>query len=251
MKPEFAGSPEVVERVFKPIGKDQALLDTLVNRKQNFVIRKTKYYTSIIHDGLETIYPSKDKECTFPPKQLWIFSAVKRDAIRFTQENPNFEISNKLPVNVTNIDYDNSYGQITGTDIESAYWTMAYKMGIISEQTYTKGNEKDYKVTKLASLAVLGRIKAYYVYDKGVKIEKPIIVATEHHEKLKNLYRAIRYGCYYHMGQLAVLLGKDFEAYRTDCIYYRDSVENRKKVYDYLTEQGFTYRQIIWEEENQ
>jgi hypothetical protein len=243
--------PDVFERVFKPVGKDQALVDALVNRKKSFHIRKTKYYTSIIHDGVETIYPAKDKEYSFPPKQLWMFGAVKKDALRFLESNPNFEVSSKLPVNVTNVEYDNSYGKITGTDIQSAYWTMAYNIGIISEKTYVKGNESEYKMTKLASLAVLGRMKAYYIYENGQKIEKPIIVAHPLFEKLKNLYRGIRYGCYFHMGQLAIILGKDFEAYRTDCIYYRDSVENRIKVYDYLSQQGFTFRQIIWEDENE
>lgn len=244
----FVPAPEVVERVFRPVGKDESLLNLLIRGKKSFHVRKTKYYTSIIHDGVEAIYPSKDKEHRFPANQLWIFNVVKKDALKFIRENPHFEIENKLPVNVTNLDYDNSVGKITGTDITSAYWTIAYKMGIISENTYKRGNEKEYKVTKLASLAVLGRIKAYYVYENGEKIEKPIITAHQEYDKLKNLYRAIRYMCYAHMGKIALLLGKDFEAYRTDCIYYRDSVENRKKVYDYLDQEGFSYSQIVWEE---
>jgi hypothetical protein len=44
-------------------------------------------------------------------------------------------------------------------------------------------------------------------------------------------------------------LGKDFEAYRTDCIYYRDTMENRKKVYAYLDERGFEYKQLVFGEE--
>jgi hypothetical protein len=48
---------------------------------------------------------------------------------------------------------------------------------------------------------------------------------------------------------MATLLGNDFDAYRTDCIYYRDTEENRKIVYDYLDEHGFNYKQLVFEEE--
>ena len=52
-----------------------------------------------------------------------------------------------------------------------------------------------------------------------------------------------------HMGKISQLLGKDFEAYRTDCIYYRDSIKNRNKVYDYLQSEGFSFKQLIYDEE--
>ena len=39
---------DVYERVFKPVGKDKILIDRLVATKRDFVLRKTKYYTSLI-----------------------------------------------------------------------------------------------------------------------------------------------------------------------------------------------------------
>jgi hypothetical protein len=50
------------------------------------------------------------------------------------------------------------------------------------------------------------------------------------------------------MGELAMLLGNDFEAYRTDCIYYRDTPANRTKVYEYLNERGFEYKQLVYDD---
>jgi hypothetical protein len=50
------------------------------------------------------------------------------------------------------------------------------------------------------------------------------------------------------MGQLALLLGDDFFAYKTDAIYYRDTVKNRQIVYDYLDSLGFQYSQLDYEE---
>jgi hypothetical protein len=239
---------DVYERVFKPVGKDKILIDRLVATKRDFVLRKTKYYTSLIYDGIETIYPSKDKDHSFPPNQMWLFNSVKRDALKFIENNPNLEIPNKLPTNATNIEYDATYGAITGTDIESAYWTIAFKLGILSESTYEKANAKDFKMTKLASLAILGRVRAYHKYENGEKVKEPIIIQPDH-DKLKDIYRIIRFSCYMHMGKISQLLGKDFEAYRTDCIYYRDSIKNRNKVYDYLQSEGFSFKQLIYDEE--
>lgn len=236
------------ERVFKPKGKDSNYALMLIQRKQDFVMRKTKYYTSIIHDNQEAIFPSKDKDHNFPINQLWLFNAVRMDALKFLKNNPDFEMRTKLPTNVTNVEYDNSYGEITGTDIDSAYWTIAYRMGIISERTYKKANENpSAKPTKLASLAVLGRTKAYHVYSKGEKQKEPLLVNPEH-DKLRDIYRMIRYECYSYMSELARQLGKDFEAYRTDCIYYRDTKKNREIVYSYLDLCGFSYKQLVFDE---
>jgi len=53
------------------------------------------------------------------------------------------------------------------------------------------------------------------------------------------------------MGNLAMILGEDFFAYKTDCIYYRDTLENRKKVYDYLDENNFLYSQMVYKQESE
>jgi hypothetical protein len=153
----------------------------------------------------------------------------------------------KLPVNVTNYDYDDSYGEVTGTDVNSAYWVIAYNLGIISERLMEKCKDPKFKVVRLASLAVLGRSFTYENYKEGVKSTNLTIEAED--DRLKSIYRWIRYKCYEMMGELSMVLGKDFEAYRTDCIYYRDTMENRKKVYAYLDERGFEYKQLVFGEE--
>lgn len=50
------------------------------------------------------------------------------------------------------------------------------------------------------------------------------------------------------MNQLAKILGDEFEAYRTDCIYYRDTLDNRKIVHDYLSKNGFDFKQLVYDE---
>lgn len=239
---------EIYRQVFKKNANPDVLLERLKKTKQDFLYRRTNHMVSIVADGVEYIYKARVKAnpIHFPSNQLWIFNAVKRESIKFLEANPNFELPQKLPVNVTNYEYDDSYGEITGTDVNSAYWVIAFNMGVISEKLFLACNKPSYKVVRLASLAVLGRSFTYEKYEGGVKTDNFIVESQD--VRLKSLYRSIRYKCYEMMGELAILLGKDFEAYRTDCIYYRDSVENRLKVYDYLKTRNFEFKQLVYEE---
>ena len=60
----------------------------------------------------------------------------------------------------------------------------------------------------------------------------------------------IRYRCYQMMNEIAQILGNEFEAYRTDCIYYRDTKENRELVQNYLKEHGFDFKQLVYGDED-
>jgi hypothetical protein len=238
---------EVVTQIFKKNANPLVLVEKLKKAKKDFYFRKTNYMISVISDGVEYVYKSRVKtELNFPPNQLWIFNAVKRDTLAFLSKDPKLELPQKLPVNVTNYEYDDSYGMVTGTDVNSAYWVIAYNLGIITPSLYDKCNDPKYKVVRLASLAVLGRNFIYESYKGGEKSNNLIIESED--ARLKTIYRWIRYKCYEMMGELAILLGNDFEAYRTDCIYYRDTTENRVKVYEYLNARGFEYKQLVYDD---
>jgi hypothetical protein len=236
------------ERVFRPSVNAQTLIDNLIKRKKNFILRETQYYTQIICDGVETVYKGKNKGISFPSNQLWLFQSVKRDAVKFLESQNNFIPKTKMPTNLYNFDYDLDRGQITGTDITSAYWYIAHNQGVISEKTFTRALEPEFKVVKLAALAVLGRQMVYNEYRNGQKQLDKVVIPYSH-PHLKDVYRNIRYECYYHMGQMALLLGEDFFSYKTDAIYYRDTVENREKVHGYLEERGFKFSQLDYEDE--
>lgn len=242
---------DIVTQVFKKNANYEILLERLKKSKKDFYFRKTNYMVSVISEGVEYVYKPRVKanNINFPVNQLWIFNAVKMDVLRYLEANVNFKVPQKLPVNVTNYEYDDSYGEVTGTDVNSAYWVIAYNLGIISERLMEKCKDSKFKVVRLASLAVLGRNFTYESYIEGKKSTNVTIESED--DRLKTIYRGIRYKCYEMMGELSMLLGKDFEAYRTDCIYYRDTMENRKKVYAYLDARGFEYKQLVFgEEEN-
>jgi hypothetical protein len=240
----------IVTREMRFGGNPNSLIKLLEKNKRDFLIRETPFLHSIIYDGKEITFTKKNN--MFPPNLLWIFKSVRHEAekhaIKVIQGEAIFEMPNKYPVNLTNNFYDDNIGIITGTDIKSAYWTIARNMGVISNELYVKANKDEHKVVRLAALAILGRNMLYRKYSHGSKETEPIIVEGE--KILKDFYKAIRYTCYQHMDTLAKMLGNDFDAYRTDCIYYRDTEANRKLVYDYLDHYGFNYKQLVFDEEN-
>jgi hypothetical protein len=238
----------VVDREAKLYRSHLPLVDKLMRNGRDFLVRETPFMTTLIYDGREIIYTKKS--LAFPPSQLWIFRNVNSDATKFAEAveagEATFSLPEKHPTNHTNLEYDDTIGEITGTDVNSAYWTIAHQLGVISTRTYEKAGQDYHKVTRLAALAILGRTMAYKQYKGGKILKEPKLLTGN--KIIKDFYRAIRYKCYEHMQELAKMLGDDFEAYRTDCIYYRDSPENRQMVYDYLDNQGFTYKQLVFEE---
>lgn len=238
----------IIESRFVPTANPTVVKNRLLKGGRSFIYRETKYMTQIIYDGVETIYKSRDKE-SFPANKLFIFRGVKLNALKFLETHPDWSLSsNKYPVNHTNYDYDDSYGIVTGTDIQSAYWTIAHQLGIISHKTWSTAQGEEWKVIRLAALAVLGRTVAFQEFKDGKKQHTPQLIHPDD-DRVKLLYRAIRYKCYEMMNEISNLLGNDYEAYRTDCIYYRDTELNRKKVYEYLDARGFLYKQLIYENE--
>lgn len=231
---------QIIDSVVKGGRNPKSLIDKLISKKKEFLLRETKYLTTVIVDGMEYIYPNKNED-GFNPRMLWLFSVVQSEAKKFLERNPEWSMPTKLPVNVTNYDYDDSYGRLTGTDINSAYWNIAHQMGVISDTTYTNAEDSKYKRVRLAALAILGRNISYNKFKDGKKQTKPFIYENQE-KRLKQLYQAIRYKCYQMMNELAQILGNEFEAYRTDCIYYRDTPENRRLVHEYLKEHGFDFK---------
>lgn len=233
------------------VGRDcNALISKLQTNKRDFKVRETAFLTQVIYNNEQITFTKKNDK--FPSSQLWIFRVVAMDTQKFVDAvmagEKEFTIPERKPVNATNIEYDDSFGTITGTDVNSAYWTIAKNLGIISERIHDRVLSDEYKVVRLAALAILGRNIVFKEF-KGGEIQKDPFIVTGN-DISKNLYKAIRYTCYGHMEAISKLLGDDFDAYRTDCIYYRDTPENRKIVYDYLDQHGFYYKQLEFENDN-
>jgi hypothetical protein len=174
---------------------------------------------------------------------MFLFGMVRKDAKKFLKENKDF----KLPKKYSQIEYrgtldENLLGKITGTDLNHAYWRIAYNKGIISGNTYLKGLDDKFKAVRLAALSTMGANKKYQIIKNGeITDDLKIIVGDA---ELQKVYMLIRYTCYRFMNQVKRKLGKDFLCYKTDCIYYIDTKQNRQKVNDFFKEKQLLSKQL-------
>jgi hypothetical protein len=229
---------------YAPKNLESFLLERIKKEKGDGLLRKGTFTNEIVW-GLNSYMFSnmnKTKQKNFR-KGMFLFGMVRKDAKEYLQTKKRI----KLPKQYKQIEYVDSVDEslldnVTGTDINHAYWRIAYNLGIISERTYIKGLPDEYKSVRLASLSTLGASKKYFKIKKGVLTNQ--IKEIKGEEELQNLYVLIRYTCYKYMNKVKRILGKDFLCYKTDCIYYIDSKENRKKVKDFFNLHKLSVKQL-------
>jgi len=220
------------------------IINRMKSEKANGYIKKGVFTNEIVWGNYSYIFSrlDKKKQKAFR-KGMFLFGMVRRDAKIYIKKNSEI----KLPKKYGQIDYigslnEDSIGKVTGTDLNHAYWRIAFNLGIIAESTYIKGLNDEFKSVRLASLSTLGRDKKYQKIINGEIVNEFLIYGGE--EPLKEVYTLIRYTCYKYMNEVKRLLGKDFLCYKTDCIYYIDSKENRKKVNDFFDKKNLSIKQL-------
>jgi hypothetical protein len=218
--------------------KKKHLLKKLKARKSLAYYREGSFSDEVIWQGRKFVFPAKDKNAS---KHIWIFRSVMHDVREYLQDKRIRE-RKKLPVNHWNDKLKNYRGKITATDVDHAYWRIAFLQGVISEKTYKKGLFLKDKSLRLASLANLSSQKEYRIIEEGIVTNKTIVMKNE--PILKKVYDNIRYACYQIMMNMAELLAEDFICYKTDCIYYKDTADNRMKVQEYLDKIGMEWKQL-------
>lgn len=227
-------------RVYSKTKMDR-FYNRLVLGKGTFLVRFGTECNELIFDNVHNVFSTKNKN--FPSKLICLFNMVQSDVKKFLYINPYIDIPFKVSTTHFNYKYDDDIGTLTATDLDHAFWRIAYVKGYITKKTYLKGLPNYGKAIRLASLSVLGRGKKFDKYVDGefketIEVKKPDTT-------LQKVYVDIRYSCYYMMYELSQLLGNDFESWKTDCIYYRDTPENRKLVHNYFDEREMLYKQLI------
>lgn len=202
--------------------------------------RKGSYSTEIIWADRKFVFPSNKKSGSF--KDLWIFRNVINDVKEYCLGRRIKELP-KLPVNYWNPKIEKAKGRIAATDLNHAYWRIAFLNGYISSKTYEKGLLIKDKALRLASLANLSSSKQYFLIERGQVTKKSVTLRFE--PALQKVYNNIRYECFNHMMTMADLLGDDFICYKTDCIYYKQTKKNVELVCTYLDSIGLDYKQLI------
>jgi hypothetical protein len=231
---------EKIKRIYTKTKVDR-FYNKLVKGKGNFLIRFGSECNELIFDKVHNVFSTANRN--FDNKLICLFSMVLKDVTNFLNVNPYINIPPKVNTAEFNYFYDDSFGKLTATDLDHAFWRIAYVKGYITKKTYNKGLPTSGKAIRLASLSVLGRGKKFDRYVDGVFVENVEVKKPD--TTLQKVYVDIRYSCYYMMYEISQLLKDDFESWRTDCIYYRDTPENRKIVHNYFEEREMLFKQLI------
>jgi hypothetical protein len=209
----------------------------------NGLIKKGTFTNEIIWGRKSYIFNLLDKKHQQSFKKgMFLFGMVRKDAKAFLKKK-----KVKLPKKYNQIQYNNNinldlFDKVAGTDLNHAYWRIAYNLGIITEITYLKGLRDDFKSVRLAALSTLGADKKYRVIRDG-KITFDV-KTIEGDKELQQVYKLIRYTCYRYMNHVKKLLGDDFLCYKTDAIYYIDTKYNRKIVNDFFNNKDLLIKQL-------
>ena len=216
----------------------------MVEEKANGLIKRGTFTNEIVWGNNSYIFPCMDKkrQASFK-KGMFLFGMVRKDVKEYLKTN-----TIKLPTKFAQIEYNKElnedvFGKITATDLNHAYWRIAYNLGIISDNTYTKGLNDDFKAVRLASLSTMGANKKYQKIKNGKLLDEYKVVYGD--DTLKDVYKLIRLTCYKYMNQVKKKLGRDFLCYKTDCIYYIDTQYNRKIVKDFFKEKDLYMKQLV------
>lgn len=211
------------------------LIDNYIALKKSFKVRKSPNIIEIVTSTGQKIYHHRNERFK---EGLYLFNMVKKDVERYIAENGSIEAFNELPVNYSNTTFDYS-NKIIGVDINNAYWSVAHLKGYITKKTYDKGLEqKDgMKSIRLSCLSTLGKSKMYAVYENGIYVCEEEL---NDDDDLREIYNDIRFSTYGVMNEIAEELGDDFCCWKTDCIFFNDSEENRKLSIDIIESYGLT-----------
>lgn len=215
------------------------ILERLSKIKGNAYYRQGSFSDEIIWEGRRFLFPSAKKKMR---EGMWVFRSVSNDVKEYLSKNK-LQMMPRLPVNLWNDKLSRYRGKITATDVDHAYWRIAYLSGYIKERTYQNGLKLKDKALRLAALANLSSAKEYLLIKDGNITNKT--VTLKYNADHQKLYDNIRFTCYAHMNTMAGMLGEDFICYKTDCIYYKDKAKNREMVQVYLDSVGLDWKQLV------
>ena len=208
------------------------LFKNYISLGKSFKIRKSANYTELVTSAGDKIYQNKNDKFK---GGLFLFGMVKRDIKDYLYKNgKDIDVYEELPVNYQNENFDKTK-KIIGIDIDNAYWSVAKLKKYITLKTYRKGLEKkEYKTIRLSSLSSLGKER-----DESINGDKT----------LRKIYNDIRYSTYGVMKEVAEELGNDFESWKTDCVFFNDTKENRVIVTEIIEGYGLSckieHRKIV------
>ena len=180
------------EKKYYSIQKYNQVLRQLKKQNESFELQKTNYTRKIKTEDKDLIFNDKGDE---DKKALKLINKVRKDAKEKQNENekrgvPDNEYERIDFYKLLEIPNDNV--SIMKVDINSAYWNLALKEGIISKETdelfkqlYSKNSRKEAKKARLKALGSLATTKEIRTYFNGEQYKDATEFKTE---DTKDLY---------------------------------------------------------------
>jgi hypothetical protein len=222
---------------FKTNSNSEKFINRIKQHKINGYFREGSYVNEIFCDGRRVLFP----KINFTRNCFWIYNAVISDVKKYLETcQPKSE--KPCAAVLWNKQMRDFNGKITATDIDCAYWRIAFLKKYIGQKTYIKGLEIEDKSMRNSSISNLHSHKQWYIIKNGEITKKNFFITKP--DSYSIIYDDIRYSCYKLMKDLSLLLGNDFICYKVDCIYYVDSKKNRKLVQDFLDDKNMDWKQL-------
>lgn len=244
LKDEFSSKHPMLEAktvVYRQMNPDD-FIKRLKSRKAHFYVYRSSESVQVIFNQVKFFFRVKSDNRRFPNSKLFLFQHVKRDAVKWVKKHRGQILYPPIQESIYyNLDYDFSKGELVGIDLNHAYWRIAFLQEIISKATYENGLDDDCKAIRLAALAILGR-KRYVDEFKGKEVKNTSMLIDYGDRDLRRVYKYIRFYCYTIMKNIADILKDDFESYKVDCLYIRNTEDNIRFVSNYLEKRGLTYK---------
>lgn len=230
--PLFSERKEVFGKSYKKA------LDRLEMRHADAYYRQSMFGHEIIWNGERRHYSFSQSRDSY--KYFYIFALVKKDALKYLKEH---KIKRTEWLNSThkNKKMEGTRKKVTGVDIDTAYWDIALRLGIISEKTYDAGILIPNKGLGHAAISSLGKDTGYTIIRDGKLTNDQVIVLGD--EELKGIYYLIRMTCFKYLRKLAKILGpNDYVEQKTDAIFYIDNERNNRIVHEFMEKHNFDYK---------
>lgn len=202
--------------------------------RMEYTNQRTEIYSKVAN------YSNKESE--FPPSELNFIRKVKDSIIKnelynlvpnkFTTKESKEKI--RYYVNNTKYNVDEMLKDCVEIDLRSAYWEMAYRLGLLTEEIYEQGKTIS-KGSRLAAIGSLAKVTGIMEFDGKQEHELPSIKS----ELTEFLWDTICYKVGKLMNKSARAAGKDFIFVWVDAMFIRKkAVPAVKKIF---REAGFDF----------
>ncbi len=230
-----------------PIGNARGRRDFLISQGREFdlITGSTiiiKEFPAWKDKPIRRVYAEKN-DLTYT--ELHFIQAVRRHAqsidwpYRRSKHDIQFNKMRSLPIGL----YDN----LIEFDLTAAYWTIAHREGIISQELYDRAMETDddgelkiRKRVRLMALGSLARVREHHRYPGHG--DELIFVGREYDEKTGSMFFEVAHQCSIIMQE--VVSATDSVGYWTDAVFMKNTKANEEAAHAIADQYGLSFHPV-------